>query len=210
LTSASGAFFRTPDGNAETVAAEMGTDFGWFAVNVGDGWQWPSWDKFRSRCAPGVEVIPWRRCLTIEHCLGLLDTADLFGCPRVILNVENEFETVLPPAKVATLIENDPYEGDVGISGVGWLPNDVDFTPLAIYPVLLQLFAQDMRRDPAELQQIQSDCVKHARDKGFVHCGVTFQTYGQAKPEWYGYWDGVRSYFTGDDIGQGGWPRWKP
>src|SRR4029077_5712954 len=134
--------------------------------------------------AARVAVLPWARVRTLTELHELMETADVFSS-RVIVNIEDEFKDVLPPARVTALLSDYTFQSyalDVAISTPGWLYNDVDYHALQDYPALLQLFPQDMRRDPAELEQIQADCVKHARDKGFVYVGVTCQTYGAAEP----------------------------
>jgi hypothetical protein len=195
----------------EDVAEMAAAGMKWLTVNVGDGLHWDDWRVVRERALPvGVEVFPWKRCRTVADCHDLLELADLFAS-RVILNIEDEFKDVLPPSLVASLLRDYTLQAsalDVGISTVGWVYNSVDYEPLGDYPVLLQLFAADMRRDPAELEQIQADCVAHARDKGFTYVGVTFQTYGDAEPGWYAYHKGTRSYYTSDDIGGGQWGPW--
>lgn len=185
------------------------TGMRWLALNVGDGANWDDW-RIVAQKAREIElpVMPWARCRTLQEVNALLALAKSVGF-YAILNIENEFKDVLPPSVVAPRVA--AYEAEVAcaISTVGWVYNDVDYSPLADTPFLLQLFASDMRREPRELEQIQKDCCGHARDKGIAYLGVTFQTYFPAQPEWYSYWDGVRSYFTGDDIGGGSWAKWR-
>lgn len=157
-----------------------------------------------------MDVFPWARCYTLDDVSRLLELADDVAF-RAILNVEDEFQNDVEPGMLAETIEAaDVKLDEVAISSVAWLYNDVDFSPLAEYPMLLQLFPTDMRRAPADLEQIQADCVAHARDKGFTYVGVTFQTYGAAEPEWYAYYEGTRSLYTGDDVGAGNWGAWSP
>lgn len=207
LTSASGAFLRNPAGGVEDVAEMKAAGMSWLALNIGDGQAWNDWRIVIDRArAIGVDVFPWARCRTLAECYDLLDQADLVGF-RALLNLEDELETVCPPAKVAEILADFP-ELEVGISSVAWLYNDVDFTPFASLPVLLQIFPQDNRWEPAEIELRQQECVKHARAKGFTYVGVTVQAYGGAKPEWYGYIEGTFSIFTGDDVGAGNWAAW--
>lgn len=182
--------------------------FDWFALNIGDGHTWEDWRIVIDRArALNVVVMPWKRCRTLTECWELLDRADMVSF-HAILNIEDEFKDVLEPAQVAKLIIDFP-DLKVGISTVAWLFNDVDFSPLKSYPALLQIFPTDNGWDPDELEQRQADCVTHARDKGFTYVGATLQTYGGAKPEWYGYHKGTRSLYTGDDAGAGNWEAWK-
>lgn len=180
----------------------------WVAVNVGDGHRWDDWritiDNAR---ASGVLVFPWMRCLTYDDVERLLATSDLVAFQSIV-NIEDEFQGAIDPRVLANLLKAYDAELDVAISTVGWVYNNVDYSPLSGIPFLLQLFPTDMRRDPSEFEQIQKDCCLHARERGVVHCGVTYQTYGDAKPEWWSYWKGARSYYTGDDIGKGGWDEW--
>lgn len=178
----------------------------WLALNVGDH-SWESWRVVVDRArAISLTVIPWARCYTIEQIDRLLSIASDVSF-QAIVNVEDEFKSTLSPDDVAKRIAF--YDDvDSAISTPAWLYNDVDYRALSQTPFLLQLFASDMRREPRELEQIQKDCCLHAREKGIENVGVTFQTYFPAQPEWYSYWSGVRSYFTGDDIGQGSWSKW--
>ena len=211
LTSASGALLRNPRGGVEDVAEMAAAGMKWLAFNVGDGQHWDDWRIVRERARDAnVEVLPWARCRTLADCHDLLETADVFAS-KCLLNIEDEFKDVLPPFRVAELLSDYTMQSrglDVGISTVGWVYNSVDYLPLANYPALLQLFPTDMRLDPADLEEIQAQCVAHARDKGFTYVGVTIQAYGGAKPEWYGYIDGTFSIFAGDDVGSSNWAAW--
>lgn len=188
----------------------MGADVGWVTLNVGDGHTWDDWQTVRDIASVnGVTVYPWQRCfneLALRHLMQLAVENGVQPLP----NLEKELEGEMPPTKVERICLEYAV-AVVGWSVLGWLPNDVDMSPMGqAAPVLLQLFPQDMRRDPSELEKIQRDSVVHARDLGCKNVGVTYQTYGEATPEWYEFWGGVRSYYTGDDIGAGGWSTWKP
>lgn len=199
---------RNPAGGVEDVAEMKAAGIRWLAVNIGDGQRWNDWRVVIERArALEVDVFPWARCRTLVECWNLLDTADLVSF-KAILNIEDEFESVCAPDKVAGVVADFP-ELDVGISSVAWLYNDVDFKPLAKLPMLLQIFPADNRWEPSELEAKQADCVKHARDHGFTYVGVTFQAYGAAEPSWYAYHEGVRSYYSGDDVGAGNWSTWQ-
>lgn len=215
LTSRNGTFLRSPRGGVEDVAEMKAAGMQYLALNIGDGQHWNDWRIVVNRArALDVNVFPWARCRTADEVYALCDTADLVAF-QVIVNVEDEFKDTLPPKAVATLLR-DFDELEIAISMPAWAYNDVDYAPLAEYPMLLQLFPQDMRIDPSELEQKQRDCVTHARDKGFTYVGITCQTYGEdgvsygkAKPEWYAYMNGgTRSLFTGDDVGASNWAAW--
>ncbi len=155
----------------------------------------------------GVVVIPWRRCYTRSDISDVLSTAKQNAVGLAILNIENEFETVLPPDEVMREIRASGFEGEVAISTVSWLYNATDFRPLGHLSFLLQIFPEDNRWDPATLPQKQADCVFHARDMGVTYVGVTLQTY-RADPAWFVYQRGTRSLYTGDDVGAE-WDAWR-
>jgi len=202
--------FRVADGLSETVAWEVGRDVQWFALNLGDGNSWEKYSKLRET-AKGNDVVcmPWARLYDPDDVFGLMYQAEQVGL-HVLLNIENEFETELPPNVVREIIDEFPGT-QVGISTVAWIYNDLDLSPLAHLPFLLQLFPTDAHWNPSELPQKQADCIYHARhDHGLTYVGITCQTYADADPSWYSYLPNPRSYYTGDDIGQNGWAQWRP
>lgn len=220
LTSTNGALLRNPRGGVEDVE-EMRDALGpncWLALNVGDGQHWSDWQVVIDRArAANVEVLPWARCRTLVECHELLETADMFAS-KCLLNIEDEFKDVLPPSRVAALLPDYTLQSkalDVGISTVGWLYGtdgggqaDVDYSSLTNYPFLLQVFWEDMKFDPALMEQKQADCVRHARlDKEITYVGVTFMTV-RSNPSYYAYWGGPRSWYTGDNIPAGTWSEW--
>lgn len=157
----------------------------WIGLNTRD-YPPEEWNTVRVRAAAaGVRCMPWGRLgvpdagETRDDCLRVLE--DLYEVceswdTTCIPNVEDEFKEILPPAELAPYIDGRVE----GLSTVAWLYNDPDFSSLTGLPVLLQLFATDMRIDPTSLEQTQRACVRHARAKGFTYVGVTFQTYGAA------------------------------
>lgn len=167
----------------------------------------------------GIEVMPWIRLAhvelgddeaTVEERLNLLvQTASQWGCDTILPNYENEAGTISPHT-VRFLLDKTGWRGDTGWSTQGWLPNDVDYSPINDDPVLLQMFPADMRFDPAEMKQKIEDCVWHARvQKGFTYVGITEQTYGNALPTWYDQ-SGSHSVFPGNVIPHGEWHLWFP
>lgn len=111
------------------------------------------------------------------------------------------------------------WEGNVGWSMLGWLPNGVDFSPMTQrdQPVLLQIFPGDMRsnfpddtrHDPAHVADVTADCVWHARmDKGFQYVGVTWQTYGDMTAADYDCSSFMHSTFPGNLISRAAWADW--
>jgi hypothetical protein len=203
--------FRVGDGLSETVAREVGSDVQWFALNLGDGQTWDRYSTLREIAKENdVLCMPWARVYDPDEVFALLYQAEQVGF-HCLLNIENEFQTDLPPMTVRDLI--DEFSAlQVGISTVGWVYNDIDLECLADVPFLLQIFPTEFRPPwPVdEIPQKETDCIRHARELGAVYVGTTIQTYGGAEPSWFAYQDHVRSYYTGDDIGQGGWTDWKP
>lgn len=204
---------RTPDGNVEDVQEMKQAGMAWLALNVGD--HAPNkWTLVRSRAdAASVVVFPWARLGHPEHgetfddCLVklqvLYQACDAWG-ENCIPNVETEFKTICTPAQLAPELDSRVH----GISTVGWLYQDTDYSPITDKPFLLQVFWEDMKFDPSLMEQKQRECVYHAREKGCGNVGVTFQTV-RSLASFYAYWKGhVRSYFTGDDIGGGRWAAW--
>jgi hypothetical protein len=216
----SGAFLRKPDGGGGAGIGHLGG--GWLALNVGDGLAWSDWNAIIGLATPaGVRVLPWKRCRTLAECAELLELAERVSV-RGILNIEDEFErgagpgepAACPPNKVAELLAH--FDVAVAFSTGGWLMNDVDYRPIGHRPVLLQMFPQDMHRDPSTLPQVTADCIANAHAHGFRHVGITCQTYGtdgasygKAQPEWYAFLGAApRSLYTGDDVGD--WSAWLP
>lgn len=196
---------------SETVAREVGSDVQWFALNLGDGQTWERYRVLREVAKEnGVLCMPWQRLYDQDDLFGFMYAAEQVGF-HALPNIENEFESTLPPSAVREVIEEFP-EIHVGISTVAWIYNDIDLAPLKHLPFLLQMFPTDARWAIPEIPQKITDCIRHARvDKGLTYVGATIQTYADAEPEWFSSTEGdVRSYYTGDDMGVGGWEQWKP
>lgn len=199
MTRTSGLFLRNPQGGVENVSDMKASGAKWITFNTGD-FPVSQWTTVIERAKDlGLVVFPWKYLRSVSDILSLINDAHAIGATKVMLNLEVEAETVLPPALVRDVVESQ-WRGEVGVSTLGWLQNDVDFTPFKKYTVLLQIFPQDMRRDPATLPELTRDCIAHARAHGLVNIGVTFQTYGSAKREWYSFWKWQRSYYTADDM----------
>lgn len=133
-------------------------------------------------------------------------------------NYEIEAETI-PPSQVMNALDETIWEGNVGWSTLGWLQNNVDYSPIARrdHPVLLQIFPGDMtsifpdntRHDPEYVAKITGDCVYHARmDKGFQYVGVTWQTYGDMTSSDFDCSSFMHSTFPGNLISRPDWSSW--
>ena len=200
-----------PDGSAESFS-----QIDWIACNLEHD---PTkWDTARQRAASqNVKVIPWMRLAnehdTVfqfeQHIRYLINIARIWGCDTIMPNYENEAERY-PPILAKETIKDAGWTGNVGWSTQGWLPNDTDFGPINDDPVLLQIFPQDMRFPPDQVDQKIKDCVWHARvDHGFIYVGVTYQTYGNATHDWYPL-EGTHSVYPGNEIKAADWVKWFP
>ena len=217
----SGALFVSPGGQSEPGAAFAQAGFSYGAIDVLDGHPYEDWQKTIQQITAGGGRVPvWGRVRNIAgwKVAPLLDVGALHHCP-VFLNIEDEFKTKSPKlfeAEIMAWKKAHPlYTREIVISTVGWLYNDVDYSPIAHRPVQLQVMVTDMKLSPADLPRVTSDCIYHAHMKGFKDIGVQFQANDSggnvAKPSWYDFWKGPRCYFTGDWIGsQKAWAAWSP
>lgn len=136
--------------------------------------------------------------------------AQLWGESLILANYETE-ASVYAPADVQNHLRNVlDWDGDTGWSTLAWLQNDVDWSPLAADPVLLQIFPKDNGWTVDQIPQRLGDCVAHARDEGFTYVGVTYQTYAGAVPGWYDVGAFQHSTFPGNLIQAHEWPQWYP
>jgi hypothetical protein len=211
-TTHSGAFFVSPGGQSEQGAEVKAAGYLWGALDIGYWQTWDDWhETVRQFQAAGIRTPVWGRVQN-SSVDALVAQGALHQC-ATILDIEDEFKTKSPAVyekEILAARAAHPSTREIVLSTVGWLYNDVDYTAIAHRPVLLQVFATDMHRLPSELQQVTNGCISHARSKGFVDIGVTFQTYAGALPSWYTFWGSKpRSLFTGDMVGSGqAWPQW--
>jgi hypothetical protein len=135
-----------------------------------------------------------------------------WGSPAVILNLEVEALTNMPPSRCKQTLVSAGWTGEYGVSTEAWLYDwpAVDWQPLVepTSSALLQMYPEDAKRDPSEIPSWQASCVAHARDYGFRYVGVTFQAW-RSDPDWF---DRSTDYSIayGDDIGPGNWAPWAP
>jgi len=214
-----------PSGGIEDVS-EYGHLVKWIALNVRDFSirDWESKSVISRAQSAGLKVIPWARLAhpPYENYLHariyvkiMVEAARRWGSDWIIPNFENEAETTCPPWRAKEAIELSGWKGKVGWSTQGWLPGSsgggqegADYRPINQDPVLLQIFPEDLKLAPSEIESKQAGCILHARiDKGFTYVGVTYQTY-RALPDWYNL-SGTHSVFTGDAI-VGQWAKWFP
>lgn len=197
-------------------------------MNIRD-YDYTQWQATVSYCnLRGIKVIPWARLAHIEHgetittvrhwLDQLIFAAILWGCDTIMPNYEKEAETI-SPAEVIEQLDQTIWEGNVGWSMQGWVPNGVDYSPITIrnHPVLLQIFPADMyaifpddtRHDPEYVAKVTGDCVYHARmDKGFQYVGVTWQTYGDMRSGDFDCHSFQHSTFPGNLLARQDWAGW--
>jgi len=192
----------------------------WLALNVGDH-SASSWSVVVQRSAQyRIKVIPWARLChgweglptALQKFQKMKAAADLWGTDWILPNYEDEAEKGLPPHLALEAFSLSGWKKNVGWSTQGWLPNSVDYLDIYKDPVLLQIFPTDMRKPPP-VKLLTTDCIKHARglDESihrFTYVGVTYQTYGEAKPWWYDL-SGVHSIYHGDGL-ESKWAIWFP
>jgi hypothetical protein len=199
-----------PDGSAEYFNERVG----WIGCNL----EYPAeqWKAVRNRAfVRDIKVIPWIRLanqddsatIVQEKLHRLVEAARAWKTDTILPNYENEADRIAP-VEIEFMLKKTGWDGNTGFSMQGWLPNDPDYSPLAKYPVLLQIFPSDTRwpKDYGTIKQKMADCVKHARDKGFTYVGVTYQTYDGGSPAWYDCRSYQHSIFTGNLVTD--WDAW--
>jgi hypothetical protein len=192
----------------------------WIACNL--EYDQSKWSVVRERAAAhNIKIIPWIRLCninagdnwaTIKDRLSLLrDVALLWGSDTILPNYENESDMYQPHLLHAWLYDFLGWQGFTGWSTQAWLPNDTNYRLFCEHgdSVLLQIFPEDLRWDPADIPEKLGDCVAHAREKGFTYVGVTYQSY-RTSPEWFDCGAFCHSTFTGNTILEGEWGKWYP
>lgn len=205
-----------PDGSANSFTES--DQLGWVALNM--DYPIEKWSTVVNLAQlRKVKVIPWIRLARIPEgetivnvkarLQTLVDTARIWNTDWILPNYEDEAST-MPPALVRLALEETNWVGYVGWSTQGWLPNDVNYQPIAGDPVLLQIFPTDLHwpKDYATIKQKMGDCVAHARQHGFAYVGVTYQTYDNATPALYDVESYQHSVFPGNLIQAGQWASW--
>lgn len=172
-----------------------------------------SWNKARQAAInQGLIVFPWGATIADSRteCLKRLDkivaTAVAWNTKYVIIDAEKELDNgFITSDDIALALADFP---DAAISTEAWLYFNVDWWPLTEWPVLLQIYPEENRLTPEQIPQFQADCVRHARQRGFLYVGVTFPTYHGSQPTWYNL-SGTYSLYTADDC-QGDYRQWAP
>jgi hypothetical protein len=203
-----------PDGTGENFS----TNIDWVACNIGE-YEESEWNSVRRKAAKyGIVAMPWLRLarspddgetVIKDNLRTLVETARSWNVNFILPNYEKEAEWC-EPNTVAALLKGTGWKGNTGWSMQGWLPNDVDYSPINDDPVLLQIFPEDLKWDVDDIPSKMSDCVYHARvDHGFMYCGVTYQSYRDAEASWYDC-EIDHSVFTGNTISPEDWKDWFP
>lgn len=199
-----------PDGSAEAFK-----NVSWVACNL--EYEASRWDSVRNRAANmGIEVFPWIRLAndkdTVfqfeQHIRHLVNIGRIWKSKWILPNYEKEAERFAPSLARSILNDTD-WEGLTGWSTLGWLLNDVDYSPICNDPALLQIFPEDMKFPPEMVDEKVSDCVYNARvNHGFTYVGVTYQSY-RSSHTWFDC-DITHSVFTGNTIPASDWDLWFP
>lgn len=177
-----GALIRHPNGGVEDIASYKAQGITWLLANseyYGD------WELVKQRCAMhGVRFGYWFHCRDAAQVRMLLGICRAENVPLCGLNVEAELETSLTPRILRQTIKESGYDGHISLIVYGWVQNDVDLTPVADLPIILEMFPQDAPelyypRDKWEV------CRKHALQLGAHFPMQMSGAYGGAVPAWY-------------------------
>lgn len=203
-----------PDGSAETFT----NDVDWIAPNL--EYEYTRWSTVVSKAQTrNIKVIPWVRLAHVawgegldhirEQLQLLVTTARIWNTDWILPNYEDEAST-FAPSIVKKELDDTGWQGNTGWSVQGWVPNDVDYSPMGNDPALLQIFPTDLRwpKDYATIKAKMGDCIYHAREGGFTYISVTYQTYDNATPSLYDVESYQHSTFPGNVILSGEWPSW--
>lgn len=211
--------FRNPNGGVENVQEMADAGMVWVGLNVSD-YSPESWNVVRANAqAAGVVTFPKGRVAhpgfdTRETALNRLDfickTAVNWGVPAAIINVETEIKK---PEDGGLVVAEDVADAlkrhglnEAAVSTESFL-YDINWLPLVDWPVLLQIYPEDNRVDPANLPYEMAIRVRRARAYGFRHVGVTYQAW-RSDPDWYDRSGHAWNLAFGDDVGAGNWYRW--
>lgn len=229
FTAHRGALCDNPAGGNENVGPDIAEHLdpeGWVAFNVGD-YEPSRWDVHRERATQaGILSVPWARLgtpgagATREACLARLRDVSTIadeweietrpmsgGIARPLLNAETELLLgLVTPADLATHL--DGTEG--GISTEANLYWSVDWTPVRDWPVLLQLFPEDMHVDPTTMKGITAWAVYGARTRaGMRWVGATYQAW-RSDPAWFDRSGMAWSIAWAERVPEsGGWEAWE-
>jgi len=162
-------FLRDPAGGVEDVQLMKDAGFGIIALNVQKEINPARWDLVRGRAASAeMIVVPWCYIWTMEDVQRCISVSDQWGT-YPLLNPEKQLDE-----RVFTCEEMEIALGnrDAAFSSICWLYNDIDFSPIARWPMMLQIFPLEV---PAA-KDVEG-CRKHAYDKGLKCVLNTYGTY---------------------------------
>lgn len=216
---------RDPHGGVENVAEQAGAGMKWLSLNVADHAP-AEWLLVRSRareagvvCLPKARLgIPDRgdtRAMALAKLEFLCHTAVDWETDLAVVNAETEIKRpelggLVTPDDVADALDRYQLAG-AALSTESWLyafdTPDHSWQPLLRWPILLQLYPEDGRFDPANMATELATRVRRARAYGFTYVGVTYQAW-RADPDWYDRTGHAWSLAFGDDVGIGNWWRW--
>jgi hypothetical protein len=197
---------RNPAGGVEDVAAMAAAHFRAIFCNIGD-FEPDEWLTVRQRardadcwCGPWLRTADEWNAFDPDGVRWLVDVADDWGSP-LIVNTESEAKGT--GSNVTQFIADVVGARDAAISVEAWPFANVDWTPLARYPILPQIFPAESppSADPeacrAEWYAYGAQCVV-----------FTFGAYGDQRPEQY---ERLSPYgvYTADDMAQD-YAAWSP
>jgi hypothetical protein len=188
-------FMRDPAGGVEDVQMMKDAGYGMVACNVQKEIPPGRWDLVRGRAAnAGVISVPWCYIWNLEDLQRLISIADQWGVPPLV-NVEKQLDLgVFSTQDIANMLQNR----DAAFSTEAWLYGAVDWSPIAHWPMMLQIF-------PLESQSAKDPegCRVHAHASGFSCVMMTYGTYDvndvYPQPDWYDLRTPFQIY-TADDL----------
>ena len=175
-----------PSGELNNCAPAIVQGYEWLAFNLGDG-HVPSQYQQAINCyqTAGKFAFPWERCYTLDDVERFLDKAR--GWPAAILNLEEDFKPenfkYCPPAfEVCKLIDASGFQGEVAISTVCWLYNNIEWHLYGerYYAIMPQIFPQEN-----DLSKQFDACMEHAVKMGATYVYPTYGTHWDGDPAWY-------------------------
>lgn len=206
---------RSPYGGVEDVQAMANAGMEYVALNIGD-YDSTEWSVVCNRAAQaGVKFFPKARVYSDLKVRQLVTVARYWDASAIIVNLETEAKTYMPPSLVRELLDAEGWDGEVGVSTEAHLYDypAVSWVPLTgpKYVAMLQCYCEDSRvpQDKEIVAAWIAQCVRHARASGYTYVGTTLQCW-RIDPDVYDR-RGTYSLAYGDDVpGTGGWDAWTP
>lgn len=202
-------FLRHPNGGVEDLDRMKAAGFAGVFCNIGDHPP-EAWETVIRPRAYALNMFcgPWARTAGEGNTWApgkleqLVACADRWDSPLVV-NSESEIKS--SGDEITGQIAEEIGDRDGAVSMEAWLfnPPDVDWTPVAHLPMLLQIFPNE---SPAA--EDPDGCKWHAHDCG-IHCVYfTYGSYGGLKPSLFDL-ASPYSVYTADDCG-GNYEQWRP